>query len=190
MAVRAADLGVDGRIAPPMENDHDHRQRRPSGAGDPSVPSPPHGTFVRPALSYDPVTNVMFGSLASISLAPFGMALAFLPPLRELNSEIECGEDGEIRVSSSNMGDGTSYGLYCSNDHDALLIGHYASALSIYFALILEPRPSSDSSAGQGRSQLRPSHERPSPHRAHVFERLRGCSKGGKRKPATTPHHG
>jgi len=34
------------------------------------------------------------------------------------------------------MGDGTSYGLYCSNTPDASLFGHYASAVALYFTLV------------------------------------------------------
>jgi hypothetical protein len=101
------------------------------------VPQVRSAPVVTAALSYEPVMSVMLGSLVSLFLAPFGAGLAFLPPLRELNAETECGKGGEIRVSSSSDGDGTTYGLYCSNHRDASLVGHYASALSIFFTLFL-----------------------------------------------------
>jgi hypothetical protein len=63
-------------------------------------------------------------------------ALAFLPSLRSLDAEAVCGHAAEILVSSSDVGDGTSYGLYGSNDQAASLFGHYASAVAVYFALV------------------------------------------------------
>jgi hypothetical protein len=94
-------------------------------------------TFVTPAVSYDPVSSVLVGALASGFIAPFGATLAFLPPLRELDAEAACGKGGEIRVSSSSDGDGTSYGLYCSNDRDASLAVHYACAIALFFTIFL-----------------------------------------------------
>jgi hypothetical protein len=106
-------------------------------SGQPRVSPQMETTTVTPAIAYDSVTGVMFAGLASILVSPIGATLAFLPSLREINAEAECGKGGEIRVSSSNLGDGTSYGLYCSNNHEASLVGHYASALALFFTLVL-----------------------------------------------------
>lgn len=105
-------------------------------ASQPLVTAPSERPVVAPAVSYGAVTGVMYAALGSILIAPIGATLAFLPPLRALDAEAECGKGGEILVSSSSDGDGTSYGLYCSTDHDASLAGHYAASLALYFAVV------------------------------------------------------
>jgi hypothetical protein len=97
--------------------------------------SPPADQPVQP-VSYEGVTGAISKGLIAILFAPVGSALAFLPPLRHLNAEAVCGHAAEILVSSSDLGDGTSYGLYCSNDLAGSLFGHYASAVALYFALV------------------------------------------------------
>ncbi len=108
--------------------------RRASGQSLVSAPS--EKPVVTPPASYSNVSSVMFVALGSIFLAPVGAVLGFLPPLRELNEETECGAGGKILVSESSDGDGTSYGLYCSNDHHASLFGHYTSAVALYFTVV------------------------------------------------------
>ncbi|MBX3189963.1 MAG: hypothetical protein KF819_23260 [Labilithrix sp.] len=104
--------------------------------GRPLVAPAPKRTIVTPALSYGRVTGVMSVALGSILLTPLGATVAFFAPIRELNGEAACGKGGEIFVSASTDGEGTSYGLYCSNDHEASLALHYVSAVALYFAVI------------------------------------------------------
>jgi hypothetical protein len=94
------------------------------------------GTVMRKPFSPLPLI-VIAGGWAVFGAFPGGMLLSFVPFLRTLNQADVCGPDGQILVSEASHGDGTSYGLYCSNHLDTSMSLHWLSCGAAIAAAIL-----------------------------------------------------
>jgi hypothetical protein len=64
------------------------------------------------------------------------MTAAFLAPLRDASQEVVCGAGGRLLVSSVDVGDGTSYGLYFSNAPSASIALHFVFT-SVFAAAVI-----------------------------------------------------
>jgi len=85
------------------------------------------------------ILGIAFGAALMIAAPAGGMTICFLPLVREIIEVDVCGAGQHLLVSSSNMGDGTSYGLYCSGNPSASLALMFTICAAVSAALVLGP---------------------------------------------------